>query len=854
MGIPQDGSAAANSSPSLTLTLLDRILGGVAVATKAPAHDVDKAKKLFDEAAKNIQPDEKATSESWLSALSKGPPSLPAEDATPFGLARLTIAVASLREHSRRDIPIDEAGLSALWGIVHQVLNLQALQDAWIPSRSAQGFLAVPLCSITQDGNIDELIRLHVWLPDGSRGNPDFFMHSHQPFAQSWILAGQGTDHRYEVQQIDHAANATHAMYGPSWNAGKGPSKTYSTHQQSSVVAPTGKWGIAKKAESNVHRQNDTYTIPAGVFHSSQISPDVLHATLFYFDSSRGFIKDAPVLGPVEGEPYTQLRDPAGQTAKSLAGHVQLIQSWEHHMEEGRGYSRKAEWEHAMRSFNNALSLCDNARALLNVKRYRGLVLGELGNTNRRFGRYAAAEEFLKQACLELQGSAEDASFQGELGVVYRHMDRLHEAQRAFQSQYTIAKQLHLDSEACRAIGNVGMVNYQLSEALKDDSLLTLAIDQLQERVDRCNSMRSSILAGDSESSSAKQRLGQLDVWTGVGLARLSLCWTARKDLDKAAKAAEDSLQLSKNSGDPTVIAISRFLYGRVLAMKGQKEKALRQFNANDGCTSSISFCKEPSDEHRGYLEYLVDVGADMDLVDDQGYKALDYAVFNGDGISTGLVLKGLRRQLGLLEPKVDVDDQLRRRSREAKLRKGYRELFQEKLRSALLSGGDGCIQKLRAAYADALEADKDKSDMFDYFKVVPYKELLRLGRIPRSSDNLFRRFASSKEVEKGQLVIFFSYRWLSPLARPGGGSPDDEKGTQYGRMLQAIDEVLKSHKDIDPEQVQIWLVSEPNFSGMLYLQRVLVGLCLCGPRQPSERCRCASYDPGPVRHCNQSC
>jgi hypothetical protein len=67
-------------------------------------------------------------------------------------------------------------------------------------SRSSQGFYAVPLWSQMKDGDIEELFRLHVWIPDGKERISDSNIHTHQAFAQGWILTGQGTNHFYEIE------------------------------------------------------------------------------------------------------------------------------------------------------------------------------------------------------------------------------------------------------------------------------------------------------------------------------------------------------------------------------------------------------------------------------------------------------------------------------------------------------------------------------------------------------------------------------------------------------------------------------------------------------------------------------
>lgn len=51
-------------------------------------------------------------------------------------------------------------------------------------SRRVQGFLTVPLGSLSRDGSVDELFRLHPWVPDFERGKPEYAVRSHQSFAQ----------------------------------------------------------------------------------------------------------------------------------------------------------------------------------------------------------------------------------------------------------------------------------------------------------------------------------------------------------------------------------------------------------------------------------------------------------------------------------------------------------------------------------------------------------------------------------------------------------------------------------------------------------------------------------------------
>ncbi|KZL71913.1 peroxisomal catalase [Colletotrichum tofieldiae] len=244
---------------------------------------------------------------------------------TSLGLA---LAVSFLRETARHNQAASPDELDQCWGMVYRAI---ASKDppVFTAARSAQGFLSIALCSLVKDGSIDELFRLHVWLPDGRRGNSDFRLHSHQPFAQSWILAGEGVDHAWKVEQVGDPAEATHAGYALAWDDGNGQNKAYKTHQSSSTVKNTGKLFKATETHSEVHRRASTYSIPAAAFHTSEVAPDALHATIFFFDSYRGFIKDAGVLGPKDKDSYTQLRDPAGISPCELAEAVEVARSRE---------------------------------------------------------------------------------------------------------------------------------------------------------------------------------------------------------------------------------------------------------------------------------------------------------------------------------------------------------------------------------------------------------------------------------------------------------------------------------------------------------------------------------------------
>ncbi|KAI4256984.1 MAG: hypothetical protein L6R42_005917 [Xanthoria sp. 1 TBL-2021] len=290
--------------------VLLHVLQGVSVATNAAEHHVSLvAELLAPRADAEARPFARSANQGHdeLFDLVTGVTSPPEVRQ----IANLTVAITFLRENSHKGLEIAATDLDLVWRLIYAALTLpQPTRATLNVSRSAQGFLAVPLCSLLKNGNIDELFRLHVWIPDGQRGVPEFAIHSHQPFAQSWVLAGQATDRGYEVQVVNGRPLATHAEYALVWNDGKATSTSYKTHQVSSTVKNTHKFVCAKPIRSDIHTRDDTYTIPAATFHTTEVELDEFHATLFFFDSHRGFEPNARVLGPKDAEFSTQIRDP----------------------------------------------------------------------------------------------------------------------------------------------------------------------------------------------------------------------------------------------------------------------------------------------------------------------------------------------------------------------------------------------------------------------------------------------------------------------------------------------------------------------------------------------------------------
>ncbi|KAF5507181.1 hypothetical protein CGCA056_v013453 [Colletotrichum aenigma] len=289
------------------------------------------------------------------------------------------------------------------------------------------------------------------------------------------------------------------------------------------------------------------------------------------------------------------------------------------------------------------------------------------------------------------------------------------------------------------------MVNYQLFLLNHDEEYLAVAIKQFEERVDICRRLRAST---DSQEDS-RQKAAKAQTATAheaIAFHCLSLCYTVQGHLDKAIGAAWDGQKLAVQSGDP--------------------KKALAQVNPSDGYTPVAALWEEPCEEYRGY----------------------------------DILIEALNRQLNHDE----VQQHPSESALESAIRKGYRELLQEILRPVLLEADKrSSITRLRQVYAKALATDEEKALHFDAFKYVRFADFARHGKLPKSSENLTRRFGDDGDEEL--YVIFMSYTW-SKQKGVGGFSPDDMGNTKYHQMMSALKNFLLEHPDVNPKTVCVWL------------------------------------------------
>ena len=705
-----------------------------------------------------------------------------ADDQACRQLATISLGVSILHTHRS---PSGEL-LDLVWDLIRNGLIREEFSKQHVlTSLDVQGMSVVLLCKLIEDdGNMAQYC-LNIWLPDERRDNDSAAIYRIPSSTQSYVLAGKAEVHVFDLKPVDDLNEGDYVECGIVRTA-------YHTHSAYLEMPATYRGYRVSDETRKVCDRNMSYSIPKSSFYKIKVAADAVCATVSCTTSSKEVTqstRDTVVLKRRHKTLPIQLRALDIASPAALARLIGYVREWESLMEQANHVAERGEWEYVLKSLDRALYLYESC--LPAMMRYKYLVVDWLGFAHRSLGNYELARDILESALEEMGTSSHRIGICAELGVVYGHMNRLEDAKRTFLDQYESSKQLELDQATCRAVGNLGITNYQLWLSSRNDQLLQDSINQLNERVDRARALKAAVhTAGERQYASTLE---------AIGLARLSLCYSAQGEFGMAIQLAQESLKITSVVQDPAVVAISRFFYGRALLCNGERTLALEQLNINKGCTCAIALSKEPSEQNCQFLRELSDAGADFSIVDDQGYTALDHAIFSGDERCVEIVLSALQQRLSG-SVNTDVDSLVR----EAKIRKGYREIFQGGMRSILLGHNPHGLYDVRRVYADALAQDGEKNRLFDPLKYVPYTRFSTLGRFPRSSDGMTEHVTTSTRDSDVNFIIFFSYRWINP--DPWATTPDDVENTQYLRSIAAVKDVLKLRPDLDVNALGIWV------------------------------------------------
>lgn len=531
---------------------------------------------------------------------------------------------------------------------------------------------------------------------------------------------------------------------------------------------------------------------------------------------------------------------------------------FEQHLRKAAVYENEAVWELARIELLAAERLCGDLNHVVGKRRKRK-VLNALGGNERRHARYDEAVKLLKAAIdVYDEEDLEHADISGELGVVYLQMNDPEKAQESFQRQYDIARKLTTatqdmeetvvpfpdrtaaqthallaKAQHCRAAGNLGSAIWQ--QVTRDDyyplyegevkALQEIAIKRVEQRIELAKDLQNEL--GDSPEINLMRSRAMR--WHSIGLDRLTVFYTYMGDFEKALESGRKSNAVTESTTEPTVSALSLFYHGYALAASGAVTEAKilwEKCRNRDKCTPVIALAKEPSRENCRYMELLVQHKVSFSQVDGQGYGPLDYAVFSEDNEMELIVLDGLRQDLRAqhsneVDYRTIVEREIKGRHYEARRRKHYKQIFQRSFYPILATTEENPTHLLREAYSRSLEpaiandAPNEKREFFDNSRYLAYEEFLNLRKLPvpgvHDQDNKVDKLVYDYLHEdsglgssaKQPFVIFLSYRWLRK------DSPDDEKGTQYGRMKDALTLFLASHQPrLESSQVKVWIVS----------------------------------------------
>ncbi|OQN95998.1 hypothetical protein B0A48_17989 [Cryoendolithus antarcticus] len=511
-----------------------------------------------------------------------------------------------------------------------------------------------------------------------------------------------------------------------------------------------------------------------------------------------------------------------------------------------------AAYEEASRALDAAgsASQCGSTVQLVAIGTRRGQI-------ERRKGNYRKAISLLEQAVAANDNSYNLAHVEiiGELGATYINVDEFGKARSVLAIALATAEKL-LDeanskdgeglllalsakAQACRAIGNLGLAKYHIATTtpVRRKPMLREAIDDLEKRVSWAEGIQ--LLLDDK--FQMRRLLGSRDirekyqflasVWRILGLGRLTLCYTALGEHEQALQYGRAAVESASQSTDPVTRGVIRFYYGFALLAAGLPDRALRQWEYStdsDLCSSVIALCQEPSEEHCRYLRKMRKLKVRFDRHDGVGYTALDYAVLADHANCISIVTRGIRDELDSLYPdaEAEADRQVAIKVAEAHRRKQYREILQLTFRTILAipsvpERSESRILELRLQYAHELSTDLRKRELFDKFRFISYSTFESMGSLPDPNNTddmatLHQNIRSAADKPEAQLtahpyVVFFSYEWRG---RKVGqvDKPDDDHNTQYNRMLDAIEKLLRKGNKasgaagLSRDEVFIWL------------------------------------------------
>jgi hypothetical protein len=150
-------TTASETEPRIATEQILWGLSGVAAATGSHVGDMERIKSSLPTSFQDNN--SSLTLRDWTLELEK----VSLDDGIRQSL-NMAIALAFLIQSGRQNVSVTPSDLHFVWTLIYGALLCDAIH--FKVNRSALGYHSVPLWSHAKDGNIDELFRLHVWIPD----------------------------------------------------------------------------------------------------------------------------------------------------------------------------------------------------------------------------------------------------------------------------------------------------------------------------------------------------------------------------------------------------------------------------------------------------------------------------------------------------------------------------------------------------------------------------------------------------------------------------------------------------------------------------------------------------------------
>ncbi len=186
--------------------------------------------------------------------------------------------------------------IKEIWKKIYESLMIVETDDI-IASVGSQGFLAIPLFRIEKESGDFYFLRLHIWSSDidsliNSENKNNLRIHTHQFFANSWILCGEVFNTRYIV--TPSSTETKYTLFDIKYN-----NSDKNKVKNNSIAINSNAFMNVEPREVETYSSGGKYNIEADHFHMSEVNTKLeITSTVFLFSHNGKKAEISRVLGP----------------------------------------------------------------------------------------------------------------------------------------------------------------------------------------------------------------------------------------------------------------------------------------------------------------------------------------------------------------------------------------------------------------------------------------------------------------------------------------------------------------------------------------------------------------------------